>query len=104
MSGSIVRKTCLGNVFWEMETVGVLATCLREMETVGVCNTCLRDAETCSVLGHRPLSHGACGVSLTPVFILHTDRQSFCALIQTVSFCTTVQRKDFSLPHGLQRD
>ena len=27
----------------------------------------------------------------------------FCALIQTVSFCTTVQRKDFSLPHGLQR-
>ena len=27
----------------------------------------------------------------------------FCALIQTVSFCTTVQRKDFCLPHGLQR-
>ena len=43
----------------------------RDAETVGVCDTCLRHAETFSVLGHRPLRHGACGVSLTPVFISH---------------------------------
>ena len=40
----------------------------RDAETVGVCDTCLRHAETFSVLGHRPLRHGACGVSLTLVF------------------------------------
>src|SRR4029434_7223481 len=104
MSGSIVRKTCLGDVFWEMETVGVLATCLREMETVGVCNTCLRDAETLNVLGHRPLSHGACGVSVTPVFPFTYGPSEFQgALIQTVRvlvlFCfvyATVQRPEVS--------
>ena len=36
-------------------------------------------------------------------FHLYGPSEFFCALIQTVSFCTTVQRKDFSLPHGLQR-
>src|SRR4029434_2869582 len=60
---SLKGTTCLGDVFWEMETVGVG-------------DTCLRHGETFSVLGHRPLRHGACGVSLTPVFISHTDRQS----------------------------
>ena len=51
-----VRRSVFGPDAWERR------------ETVGVCNTCLRDAETLNVLGHRPLSHGACGVSLTPVF------------------------------------
>ena len=38
-------------------------------------------AETFSVLDHRPLRHGACSVSLTPVFIspIRTVRVFLCA-------------------------
>ena len=88
-----MRRSVFGPDAWERR------------ETVGVCNTCLRDAETLNVLGHRPLSHGACGVSVTPVFPFTYGPSEFQgALIQTVSFVyTTVQQTDFSLPHGLQR-
>ena len=87
-----MRRSVFGPDAWERR------------ETVGVCNTCLRDAETLNVLGHRPLSHGACGVSVTPVFPFTYGPSEFQgALIQTVRvlvlFCfvyATVQRTEFS--------